>query len=153
LIESRQGEPGECQIDQNQAITSLVFSNRLHRQTLFYQLTLHQDGRRAEGPFWWAAGKTGVGGWASTKGEARFGFQDRLDKFGLREPEIGDRLDLDVDLLTRIRQVITEGRKYGMDQDLSHWFFSGVYIGQSLWGHGSLATSWTSYELDVKFED
>jgi hypothetical protein len=147
--ESHQGASGDCKVNQNHAITSVVFTNRRRRQTLFYQLTLHQDGLREAGPFWWATGKSGMGGWASTKGEERYGFQDRLEKFGLREPERGERLQLDIDLLGRIRQIISEGGKYGMDQDLSDWFLTGAYFGQGLWGRGNLSTRWTGYRLEV----
>jgi hypothetical protein len=155
LDQSRQTVPSDCRVNQNQAITSLVFSNHKRRQAFFYQLVLHMGGQPMVGgqpvtaPFWWATGKTGMGGWTSTKGVDRFGFQDLLTTFGISAPPVGGRLDFDRDLLTRLRQVFAEGRRYGMSQNHSDWFLTGVYFGQSLWGRGDLSTRWTGYGLNV----
>jgi hypothetical protein len=157
INQSRQAVPSDCRVNQNQAITSLVFSNHKRRQAFYYQLVLHTGGQPmigglpVRGPFWWATGKTGVGGWTSTKGVKRFGFQDLLMTFGLREPKVGATLDFDRDLLARLRQVVAEGRRHGMAQELSDWFLTGVYFGQSLWGRGELSTRWTGYGLDLTF--
>ena len=137
-----------CQVNQRHAITSLVYTNTVGRQNFFYQLTLFSEGLRTATPsFWWATGQSGVGEWRSKQGVLRFGFQDSLHSFGMAPPRAEREITLDIKLLDRIRQVILEGAKYGLEQDMNRWRFSGIYFGQAVWGGSKLSSTWTNYEL------
>jgi hypothetical protein len=61
----------------------------------------------------------------------------------------GMKLHAALNLLPRLRAIIAQGRRYGMDQDLSHWQVSGSYHGQNAFGHVVASSRWSGFSLTV----
>jgi hypothetical protein len=58
----------------------------------------------------------------------------------------GERREIAVDLLPRLRQLIASGPEE-MDHDPAHWVIDSAYAGQHIWGDFRLASAWDGFQL------
>ena len=131
---------------------AVVLTNIASRQTLFYQLRLATlDGaggvrRNAPvAPNWFFAGQNIQSG---TSGQ--FGFGDNVTIFGAPFTEPGASTNYKFDLLARLKQLIAEGARFGMAQNLSQWRITGAYEGLAGWGHVRGSAEFGNYSLRVE---
>jgi len=134
----------DCKVSKGGAVVAIILTNTFTKpnQTMFYQLSLSdycrtdiaQNSCRAPAdrivPFWI---------------KNPFGVNDRLALFdtAFRNEETRS---LDIDILPRLRQAV-EAPLPQRDTNPQHWFVTGAYAGQILWGNVVLKTDWKNYRL------
>lgn len=139
--------PKGCSVNQGTAVAALVLNNpsRHPAQTLFYKISLNPPcgpgpsdrvraclaGTRAAG-FYFKRNPFGVDDWLPLLG------QPFLAK--------GERREITIDLLPRLRQLIALGPEQ-MDHDPAHWVVDNVYAGQHIWGDFRLESTWERFQL------
>jgi len=137
-----------CSISQTSFVDVVVLSDRALKQTLFFTVRLgffRFSGAPASlRPAWFFKGNNIQFGGART-----WGFDDNTDSFNQPLASIGTAQHYQFDLLPRILSVISDGAQYGLDQDLTHWRFSGTYHGQNIWGHVKNDAVWSDYSLSA----
>jgi hypothetical protein len=133
-------------------LTAIVLANRAAKQTFYYQIYLGRfeaSGRNLVAvratPAWFRTGQS-----AQSGGRGSFGYDDNVwSNYGLEPAAPGMKLHAALNLLPRLRAIIAQGRRYGMDQDLSHWQVSGSYHGQNAFGHVVASSRWSGFSLTV----
>ncbi len=139
--------PKGCPVNQGTAIAALVLNNptRHPAQTLFYKVSLNppcgpgpaarvracQAGTKAAG-FYFKRNPFGVDDWLPLLGQPF-----------LAE---GERREITLDLLPRLRQLIASGPEQ-MDHDPAHWVVDTVYAGQHIWGDFRLESTWERFQI------
>ncbi|HJS84752.1 MAG TPA: hypothetical protein VJ779_04775 [Acetobacteraceae bacterium] len=141
--------PKGCPINQGAAIAAVVLNNLFKHpaQTLFYKVSL--------------SAPCGPGPAARVRmceaGTKAAGFYFRHNPFGvddwlplLGQPFLaeGERREITLDLLPRLRQLIASGPEE-MDHDPAHWVIDNAYAGQHIWGDFRLASSWEGFQLSA----
>jgi|GEM_PF-2102523 hypothetical protein len=129
---------------------SVVLTNLISHQTFFYQLNFAIYQPSASGvalalphPGWFFTGTNVQAG-----GAHQFGYGDRIwASFGVTPPPIGGTDNVDVNLLPRLKQLIADGARFGIDQNLADWSVTGAYYGQSVFGHIQFGTDWHKISL------
>jgi hypothetical protein len=143
-----------CKNTMANILTATVLSNRAADQTFFYQVYLGRFVSRGRAsrlvelraaPSWFRTGQS-----AQSGGRGSFGYDDNIwAGYGLKPAVVGENTNIALDLLPRIRAIIVQGRRYGMDQDLSHWRISGTYHGQNAFGHVEASSRWSGFRLTI----
>ena len=127
---------------------AVVLTNPASRQTLFYQLRLatltDREGRKAPAPNWFFAGQN-----IQTGASGQFGFGDNVMSFGAPFSQPGTSTPYKLDLLPRLKQLIAEGARFGVVQNLSQWHITGAYEGLGSWGHVRGSAEFSNYALYV----
>jgi hypothetical protein len=126
---------GKCSQRKAIYVTSIALRNDRTQSTFFYQLRLRKY-RTSLKPFWWDKGIDGK----------RYGFGDNLESFGLSDVPMGSRRLVKVDLLPRIKQLLSDER-VSIDRDLSHWRIGTTYHGVAIWGDVKVKSKWDGYSL------
>ena len=89
---------------------------------------------------------TGTNGQAGTP--RQFGYGDRVwSSYGQHKAIQNNLTEFSLDVLPRLKRLISTGARYGMDQDLSDWRVSGFYFGQSAFGHVEYGSAWSHLSL------
>jgi hypothetical protein len=141
-----------CSNNRMNVIEAVVLTNPASRQTLFYQLRLatlagasgeHRNAPVA--PNWFFAGQN-----IQTGASGQFGFGDNPTTFSVRFTEPGGSTNYKLDLLPRLKQLIAEGARFGVAQDLSQWRITGAYEGLGSWGHVRGSAELSNYSLRVE---
>lgn len=143
-----------CQHTMANVLTAIVLANPTANQTLFYQIYMGRFVARADqarlvsirpAPSWFRTGRSGQSGATGS-----FGYDDNIwSSYGLPPAAPGATTRLAADVLPRLRAVIADGRRYGLDQDLSHWRVTGSYHGQNAFGHVTFSSAWSGFALRV----
>jgi hypothetical protein len=126
-------------------------------QALYYQLSLYEY--CAPGPkedacnksrdsrfFWWSGivDKDALG----RPIRERFGVRDTLTSYGAIRPSLGKRDLIQIDLKPRLEAILATGPN-NIDRNPDHWFISGPYNGQSLFGRAGLESTWYGFDLAI----
>jgi hypothetical protein len=144
-----------CQVNQGAALIAIIINNTaVHpAQVLFYQLHLaavcppgiHPACSTNFKPHFYSSG--------TRNGQnAEFGYDDNISAFGEGMVESSGPQSLNFDFIPRLKAVLAEGSSSGLDQNLSHWWVSGMYLGQSIWGRVGFATSWRGFVPQVSMK-
>jgi hypothetical protein len=141
-----------CKVSQTIFTAAVVITNVPSHQTLFYQLRLGLVRAPSKGgaatrlaPNWFF---TGTNTQAGVTGQ--FGFGDNVTSYGQTWTEVGSPHVYHVDMLPRIKWLIAQGARYGLDQDLSHWRVTGTYHGQGIMGHVRNDAVWGQFALNLE---
>ena len=139
----------KCGITQAAIIMAIVLTNKQKRETFFYQLRLgvlkldHDLLRNVQQqPNWFSKG-----GNVQTGKKGQFGLGDNISNFSQSSLTVGKSISLNIDLLPRLRAVLSEGKSFGMDQNLHDWFVTGTYHGTNAFGHMVVSTRWQNFRL------
>ena len=144
-----------CATNQASLLYAVVLSNKAlkpvtAKNTIFYQLRLDVynkfDDKTGEGisnpsaPYWFQTGETTT----SDAANSYYGYDDNISSYaGNSPPAVGHFTFYNLDLLPRLKEIIAEGASaYGLDPILDHWEVSGMYFGQSAWGHVQVGSKW-----------
>ena len=141
-----------CPTTQATLLTAVVLTNKNSQQTFFYQLRLGitkavSSGVDQELPpaRWFFTGKNIQSG-----GSRQFGFGDNISSFGfLPVRQVGSLNTFKIDILPRLKVLLAQGEKFGLDQNLAHWQVTGTYHGQNAFGHVEFSSTWTAFDLRV----
>ncbi len=152
LPTSVQLKDSQCPITWASAGIGVVLTDTSTRQTLFYQLNFVRYTAAHDHltlallpPGWFSTGESIQSGQL-----LQYGYGDRLwSSFGKPPIALDVHTTLRLDLLPRIKQVIMEGARYGMDKDIRNWAVTAGYFGQSVFGHVLFSTTWNSFALKV----
>jgi hypothetical protein len=157
IVETAAVRPGQihladatCPVTRAVIGTGIVLTDFKTRQTFFYQISfsIYQADRDKMtlallSPAWFF---TGTNGQAGTP--RQFGYGDRVwSSYGLHPATQSNLTEFSLDVLPRLKQLISAGAQYGMDQDLSDWSVSGLYFGQSAFGHVEYGSAWSHLSL------
>jgi len=126
-----------CAITQGGDLTAVIFKNTVNNNTFFYQLRLRTVENTRHGINWWP--------WNGPS----WGFGDTLSSYGETPAVLGKRKFFDLDLLPRIKEIITTTNK-GLDKNLDNWVVSGSYHGSHLWGSIITTAVWDSFSLSAE---
>jgi hypothetical protein len=140
----------DCPVTRAIAGVGVVLTNTATRQTFFYQLNFalyqangHEMAAKLLQPGWFFTGTNTQAGKAK-----QFGYGDRVwSSFGVSPAPVNTATSFNLNLLPRIEQLLSEGSKYGMDQNLSNWAITGEYYGQSVFGHVEFGSKWSGLSL------
>lgn len=144
-------DSGPCQVSQAVFITAVVLMNPKAKQVLYYQLRLltvtHETAPHAVAPppGWFFTGQN----IQQRQGNGQYGYGDNVASFGQEPAPQGQWTTFDVDLYPRLIQLIAEGAKYGMAQDLSDWMLTGTYHGIAAMGDIQASAQWDGFSLRV----
>lgn len=136
-----------CAVNQSGLLTALVLQNRSAHptETLFYQLSFsNQCGPGAPGRVKLCTSRHLSPTWFFD--QKPFGVDDSLTLLGKTPLISGETRTFHIDLLPRLREVISHGPPR-LDDDLAHWTITGVYLGQHIWGGMALHSVWYGYRL------
>ncbi|HEX3863046.1 MAG TPA: hypothetical protein VHY35_15275 [Stellaceae bacterium] len=139
------GDVQSCDLNMGSALTSVILKDMAAKQTIFYQLKLNIV-CFADTAAYIAKCRRKPARMAVFWGKPpRFGVDDFLPLLGEPFLQTGEARHSNVDLLPRL---LTFVRLIpAIDQDLSHWTLSGIYIGQHIWGKVLLSTEWRAFNL------
>lgn len=140
-----------CTVTQAALITAIVLTNRVAKQTFFYQLQLgmlravdsRADWSLPDG-FWFFRGTNKQLG---TIGQ--FGYGDSISYYGIDSVVYGKETIISIDCYDKIKALIYEAKEYGMDQNLENWAITGTYHGQSAFGHVKFGSKWGEFVLTL----
>lgn len=142
-----------CKITRAGAGFSVVLTDPQTRQTFYYQLgfaAFHAQGQTMapeQLPANWFFTGTNIQAGAARQ----FGFGDRIwTSYGASPAPAGQPSTLSFNILPQLKQLIAQGSKFGMDQDLSHWAVTGMYYGQAVFGHVKFGSQWQNVSLTVR---
>jgi hypothetical protein len=126
-------------------------TNPHSKQTFFYQIRLAAY-RGAEvgaaagfAPAWFFSGRNEQNGLLG-----QFGFGDNITTYGQPFAPTGRWTSYRIDTTERIKALIAEGVRFGMDQDLSNWILTGTYHGSTAMGHVLIEGEWRGFALGFK---
>ncbi|HEY1858155.1 hypothetical protein [Acidocella sp.] len=130
--------------------TGIVATDLETRQTFFYQISfsIYQADQRKMTlaqlqPAWFFTGTNTQAG-----APDQFGYGDRVwSSYGVSPATQNNVTAFDLDVLPRLKQLIFQGAKYGMDQNLANWAVTGLYYGQSAFGHVAYGSAWSGLSL------
>jgi len=141
-----------CAVSKTFFIYAVVISNPVRHQYFFYQLRLafftSSGSSVVNGeatPGWFFTGKNIQSGRSG-----HWGYGDNISSFGQPWAQVGRPQSYSVDLLPRLRSLIEEGARTGLDQDLSHWRLTGTYHGQIAMGHVRNQAEWSGFSLKAE---
>jgi hypothetical protein len=150
-IEQAEQVDQACSKSQSTFMFAVVLSNKTMKQFLFYQLRLAQFSGGGGGlrsgearPAWYFTGNNLQSG-----ASGQWGYGDNITSFGQPWARTGVQQRYDVDLLPRLRDLIQDGARYGLDQDLGHWQVTGTYHGQNVTGHIRNKALWSDFSLST----
>lgn len=135
-----------CQVTRGQLITAVVLRNDVVKpaQIFFYQLRLFSQPPVPRTLWWWPGDKR-----RNKQGVVTllaYGFGDNLSSFGETSANLGEKKQIDIDLLPRLTKLISSGA-HDIDSDVSHWRVTATYHGQTIWGAVQLRSRWSGFEL------
>jgi hypothetical protein len=130
--------------------TGIVVTDLKMRQTFFYQISfsIYQADQRKLTlaqlqPAWFFTGTNTQAGAPN-----QFGYGDRVwSSYGVSPATQNNATTFKLDILPRLKQLISQGARYGMDQNLANWAITGLYYGQSAFGHVSYGSAWSGLSL------
>jgi hypothetical protein len=130
--------------------TGIVVTDIATSQTFFYQISFsiyQADQKKLRltllHPAWFFTGTNGQNG-----APKEFGYGDRVwASYGVSPAPENKTTSFKLDVLPRLKQLISRGAKYGMDQNLAHWAVTGLYYGQSAFGHIEFGSAWSELSL------
>jgi hypothetical protein len=136
-----------CGVSQGTVLISVILSNAVSHQTLFYRVDLTS----ACGPQ--PTARTELCARSISYPRAvyyfrtnPFGVQDPLPMFGQRWVGNNERRTVSLDLLPRLIELIKHGPP-NMDHDPGQWYVGHYYNGQHIWGDLTMSSQWE----DIKF--
>ncbi len=136
-----------CDISQEGTLVSLVLSNSLSRQTLFYQVALSElCGRQPKVRLQLCVQSTKHPQIYFFARRNPYGVDDNLPAFGQTWILDGQSRHLELDLLPHLLKAVLTGPK-DLDKTISDWHVTGYYIGSHVWGNMSLSSSWSDLKL------
>jgi hypothetical protein len=141
----------QCPVTRFTMQAAVVLVNTSRHQVIFYQLRLGSTGRGTSSlgtlspPFWYSKGLDKRSG---QKGS--FGYDDNITSYNEQPVSIGVESHYRLDLLARLKSVIIEGEKYGLDQVYGDWVIRGAYEGDIVWGHTRASSRWSPFSIDVQ---
>lgn len=144
------GEP--CKVSQAIMMTAVVLTNPKARQALYYQLRLLSVSEKSVPraatfpPGWFFTGRN----IQQSDGRGQYGYGDNVATFRLDQAAQGQWTTFDIDLYPRLIQLIAEGAKHGMVQDLSGWMLTGTYHGIAAMGDVQASAQWDGFSLRVE---
>ena len=131
-----------CPVNYAYYTAVIVFSNPTTQQVIFYQIILRDSW---QGYANYACSPSTY--WFSTNGPF-FGVNDTAPVLGQScLPASGILYNYSFEIASRIKTLIIQGAKYYIDQDLGHWFVSGLYIGSGLEGSATVTSIYSSINL------
>ncbi len=139
-----------CKMGAAVSVTGLVFTNVSAQQTFFYQIDFNYynviNGKLVQNtrpPNWFAQGQS-----HQTGHNGIFGFSDRVWS-GYQTPAAApeENTVYSIDILSRVNALISIPSEKNIDHNLGDWKLSGIYFGQSIFGHVEFRTVWSHLRL------
>ena len=142
----------DCRTSLTAFIFAVVLSNSTSHQYLFYQIRLANFAKNGNAvrqqrlkPGFFFSGMNTQSGKAG-----QWGFGDNVDVYSQPFAQVGVRRTYRINLLPRLRWVIAQGSRRGLDQNLANWDLTGTYHGQSAMGHVRNDAIWGGFSLRVR---